>query len=124
MAQYNEILLAAEKKAERAVETYRRTLIDTQVSCRHSEIVEGGHSATLRPFRVCTKCGYAEEGWGSGYSNLNNNYKDVKIMSRDEASKYVRGVVLSQDVHWLTRVGRSRRESLRKVLEEHQEVSF
>lgn len=41
--------------------------------------------------RVCTDCGYAEEGWGCGFWKLRTDYGvDIPSMSRDAAFKFVR----------------------------------
>ena len=50
----------------------------------------GGHATP--PFRVCTICGYAEEGWGCGYYKLGPGVYDEKIIrtvKRREAEKFV-----------------------------------
>lgn len=42
-------------------------------------------------FRVCTICGYAEEGWGCGFQKLGQHlYSEIKEVSREEAQKYVK----------------------------------
>ena len=60
-------------------------------SCLHLEvyIVEGRYTDYARPFRVCRMCGYAEEGWGSGYWKLKTK-DEVPELGRDAAWKFVR----------------------------------
>lgn len=122
----------AKKKAQKAVNDYRRELINFQVSCKHSQVIEGEYSpgkffGSLPPFRVCTRCGYAEDGWGCGYTMLNND-QNVEEVSRDEADKYVRGMILPNLVHFEAKRRETSRDgirkSLRKVLEEHQKANF
>lgn len=66
--------------------------------CKHpsGQIVEGAYrpsdfGQSSPPFRVCRKCGYAEEGWYCGYYLLADR-KGVTIpeMDRDSAHKFVR----------------------------------
>lgn len=74
--------------------------------CVHpiSHIVEGEYSpddygwgSADPPFRVCTICGYAEEGWGCGYWKLAPRIYDIKPISRNKAYTYVTKGVLSQE---------------------------
>lgn len=77
-------------------------LLELQDNCEHpiSEVREAEYESswisTLSPFRVCLKCGYAEEGWHCGYWKLHRNkygpISDGEIlgMSRKEARKHVR----------------------------------
>lgn len=68
-----------------------------QEACPHPlhEIVEGSYAPSgiivgpYAPFRVCRRCGYAEEGWGCGYLKLAPDTHDIPSLPRDTAQKYV-----------------------------------
>lgn len=69
-------------------------LLELQAGCDHpvDDIFEvdyrdGGilFSATP-PFRVCRKCGYAEEGWHCGYWKLDTR-EEVPTISREKARR-------------------------------------
>ena len=74
----------------------RAKLIDeTQRSCPHDLIYEapyrtyevlGGYEPD---FRVCAHCGYAEQGWGTGYWGLRNSSNPIGQLSREQAYKLV-----------------------------------
>lgn len=61
-------------------------------SLREGEYEKAGNwGSATPPMRVCTDCGYAEEGWGCGYWKLDTDYNvAVPKLSRDEAFKHVR----------------------------------
>jgi len=69
---------------------------ELQSRCQHrvNEVVEGDYKAydysTDPPFRVCTVCGYAEQGWGCGYWKLNYGSREIPTIPRSEAQKYIR----------------------------------
>jgi hypothetical protein len=76
----------------------QKALAKLHAGCKHpvSEILEGRYEpestyAYAKPeFRVCKLCGYAEEGWGSGFWKLARGiYDGIPQLSRDEAFKYV-----------------------------------
>ena len=66
--------------------------------CPHpfEAVREGSYSAsysTTPPMRVCTDCGYAEEGWGCGYWKLDVDWtlhNAIPKLEREEAFKFVR----------------------------------
>lgn len=71
---------------------------EAQLSCPHERIVEapfqpeGQSDCTVPPFRVCTDCGFAEEGWSCGYQILGRRqYNAFPIVSRTAAARYQRG---------------------------------
>ncbi|GEM_PF-5701384 len=105
---------------EEAKRRYKEARIEAQTECPHpvSEIFEGHYpqESDMRPseFRVCTGCGYAEDGWGCGYSFLGRgNYgSDIKKVSSDEALKYVRGKVIPNEDHSDVRLGRRTLDSV------------
>jgi len=81
-------------------------------TCEHpiSHILQGkwreddGSSAyvdfTEPEFRVCTICGYAEEGWGCGFQKLGRHlYSEIKEVERDVAQKYVKNMHYQRDIH-------------------------
>lgn len=88
-------------------------IADMQSSCEHphNEVVEGkcrpgNHlRLTLPPFRVCRRCGYAEEGWGCGYW-LMTYPEAVPEMDRESAKKLVRRIVTQSDMDSLGRYGK------------------
>lgn len=72
-----------------------KTLMSFQARCKHpvDEIVEvayrDGYFGCMPPFRVCKKCGLAEQGWGCGYWKLETR-EEVATISEDKArSQYV-----------------------------------
>ena len=78
---------------------------EIQLSCSHpeNEIVEGEHYVDRwfdfadPPFRVCRRCGYSEPGWGNGYFSLAPDNYHVPRMNRNEAWKFIRGGLMSQE---------------------------
>jgi hypothetical protein len=81
-------------------------LAEIQAACGHpeAEIVEGEYRASQweegsaePPFRVCRRCGYSEPGWGCGYLRLYPNNPHIPHMDRDEAWKFIRGGLMSQE---------------------------
>lgn len=74
------------------------TIIRLQEECPHpvNALREAEYSPETHfvyaspPFRVCTECGYAEDGWGCGYWKLASN-EEIPQMSRDTLfRKYVK----------------------------------
>ena len=41
----------------------------------------------LSPYRVCSECGLAEEGWGCGYKILQPDCYDIETESRDSDNR-------------------------------------
>jgi len=79
-------------------------LPEIQSACGHpeKEVVEGEyHPCTLGgcepPFRVCRRCGYSEPGWNCGYFRLHPDSPNIPHMARDEAGKFIRGGLMSQE---------------------------
>ena len=81
-------------------------LAEIQAACGHpeAEIVEGGYRASRweevcadPPFRVCRRCGYSEPGWGCGYFKLYPNNYHIPHMDRNEAWKFIRGGLMTQE---------------------------
>ena len=78
---------------------------DLQASCSHPEelIVEGEYhvpdwsNRADPPFRVCRRCGYSEPGWNCGFFRLAPNNHNIPHMSRDEALKFIRGGLMTQE---------------------------
>lgn len=84
-----------------------KQLQKTHTTCKHplDQVIEGkyedlGWLGVHRPIRVCKACGYAEEGWGSGYWKLPNNYS-IPQLDRDEAWKYVKKFHSQKDMYKL-----------------------
>ena len=100
---------------KQAITKYQDILVHTQISCTHPNIVEGAYKPegilfgrTEAPFRVCTCCGYAEQGWHCGYSFLNQKKGQEAILTvtREAALKYVRGRIIPNEEHSDVRHGR------------------
>lgn len=95
-------IIKAEEKVIKAKENLGKIIEDVQAKCKHP--IECVHEAPWQPentisyakppFRVCTKCGLAETGWGIGYRTLPNT--DTEI-SRDKAMKYVRRTISEEE---------------------------
>lgn len=115
------IFQKATKNLNKAKESYHQTRIRLQTECPHNHIVEGAYAQSSDhstrgspPFRVCTSCGYAEEGWGCGYSFLNDSSREIKEISREKARKYVIGRIINNKDHSEVRFGRKRLSSILK----------
>ena len=123
-------VIDAENRARDSKDKYLSALIGLQSSCEHQKIIEGeyerGVFGTTPPFRVCGNCGYAEEGWGCGYTML--NARDVDEMQRVEARSNVRGIIFPNEVHFDIRRDenwpKERNASVRRMLEQHQRVNI
>ena len=92
-----------------AEKTVARDALQEQimVCCPHEKVVEGDYvprdySDSSPCFRVCTVCGYAEEGWGAGYWKLQHSSANV---TADTARRYVRKFVRQEDMRALGRYG-------------------
>lgn len=60
----------------------------------------GGTVIDQKPFRVCTLCGYAEEGWGCGYLKLRvGGIYNIPELSQDDARKYVLTYMRQDDMY-------------------------
>jgi hypothetical protein len=75
-----------------AFQERRSELIEAeQRACEHPIIYEADYKKgvimTHRPFRVCAHCGYAEEGWGTGYWGLRAYDQPVGRISREEGER-------------------------------------
>lgn len=91
--------LIAELKSQRAQLNNKVEQLETKLmtkcphlieALREAKAVSSSWSATP-PMRVCTDCGYAEEGWHCGYWKLDTDYGvEIPKLSRDAAFKFVR----------------------------------
>ena len=104
---YERALKAATKAAAKAFDLR----VEMQRRCKHphAAIVEGEYRpptyfSAMPPFRVCKRCGYAEQGWHCGYTYLAPDDYSMVAIDRDEAFKFVVGVV--HDNHVDVRFGR------------------
>lgn len=111
----------AKKAREITNEKYENARIKLQINCPHNNVVEGtfypeeSSLHSLPPFRVCTECGYAEEGWGCGYSFLEDKEnREIKNVSREKAKNYVLGRVIDNKDHSDARFDRRTLKSLLK----------
>lgn len=106
-----EILRDEKAKLYDAGVRFKQLVRQLQEECPHpkEDIIEGDmhrgstyggcgvHVSTSQPpFRVCRRCGYAEEGWGCGYWKITKDYS-VPTLPREEAWKIVIGGILSQN---------------------------
>ena len=117
-------MIKKEEVLNKAKEDYQTARIKAQTLCDHPKIVEGESvsgdavSSSEPPFRVCTKCGYTEEGWGCGYSFLTKGYEEDRItipaVDRKTAYEFVRGRVISNDEHIQVKLGRKELEEILK----------
>lgn len=106
--QIEKIYEEADKKAKPYEDEIER-LENIIAKCPHPEnyIVEGAYisgslcsytgDVSTPPFRVCSLCGYAEEGWGCGYYKLAPNNYSMKSIDRNTARKFVKRGILSQE---------------------------
>lgn len=84
-----------------AKEVLRQVTIDRIMQCEHSEVFESAYTpsswgSATPPYRVCRDCGFAEEGWGCGYSILQGAASPAE---RDAAGKMrVTQVFLNDEV--------------------------
>lgn len=98
-------MAALKDERDRIEEELDLLLREIQAACGHPEreIVEGEYHASRYeegaepPFRVCRRCGYSEPGWGCGYLRLYSNNYNIPHMSRNEAWKFIRGGLMSQE---------------------------
>lgn len=92
-------IIRANKKLESARLRRAEVITRVQSECPHERVVEGksylGTFITQPPFAIYEDCGYAEEGWGSGYKKLRGKIK--YSVDRDEARKFiVNGIVMQE----------------------------
>lgn len=86
-----EVIEGLDKELKKLKDRRDARLASLQSKCKHKSIYEGEYKEqvyfdSLPTFRVCSDCGYAEEGWGCGYYLLNGEAIQVK---RDFAQKHV-----------------------------------
>lgn len=102
-------LLSCEKRLKIARGDYEEAIVQAQLTCKHPQIVEGEYEPSnpvsngFAPFRVCRECGYAEEGWGAGYSFLTKGYEkdslEIPTVDRNIAYQFRRGATLDNEEH-------------------------
>jgi len=74
-----------------------KSMID---KCKHELVLESeAHiipykedefpACTLSPIRVCVECGLAEEGWGCGYYDLDDDRKIIKCSDREDCKSII-----------------------------------
>lgn len=90
-------MLQAIKKLDKKIEALQKErskkIKAMQARCKHphASVYEVDYEPmnylpSMPPFRVCTKCGYAEEGWGCGYKKLGKfDYEGYLRIDRDRA---------------------------------------
>lgn len=95
---------ASLREAETSVKTLRAATVDAlcafQSACPHPVdcVLQGESVGIVAPFRVCSACGYAEQGWGAGYTRLRECH-DHNIVARPAAMLCVRGGVIPNHLH-------------------------
>ena len=100
-----ERLAVLQVEETRISEEIKMLIQSIKESCNHPTemIVEGDYypsntfSYAQPPFRVCRLCGYSEPDWNCGYFRLDPDNCNVPQMSRDEAWKFIRGGLMSQE---------------------------
>jgi hypothetical protein len=88
----------AELRLEKARENLHSVIKEVQKQCKHPKdfVYEGDYNPETEisyaepPFRVCSKCGLAEVGWGIGWHTLPET--DLKL-SRDKARVFVKYMI-------------------------------
>jgi hypothetical protein len=69
----------AREEVDKAKAEFARALAELQEVCEHPLILEHDYIpsdfvSAVPPRRKCQLCGLAEDGWGSGYKNLENRW--------------------------------------------------
>ena len=98
----NKRITNAEERLTKARDNLENVIEAVQAKCKHP--VECVHEGAWQPethyfradapFRVCTKCGLAERGWGIGYHTLPNT--DTS-MSRKKAQTFVKRMISEEE---------------------------
>lgn len=110
------VLALIDQENQRRVARREQLALMMQTACEHpkTEIIRApyiarSHLSDGPPFRVCRKCGYAEEGWHCGYWLLATESNDsVPELSQDEARKLVTTRIISQSELCERRFGRTK----------------
>lgn len=82
------------------LETARKEVIkDSQIKCMHEDTAEcnymgSRYGSPSPPIRMCCKCGMTEDGWGSGYLVLKDNYP--RTITRDDIYKLRLGLKITE----------------------------
>lgn len=83
---------------------YRQTIALIQTVCQHKNLVEceykdHGRFGYSPPYRMCTNCGLAEEGWGCGYTVLKDSIttEPVNPITRDELFTNRVGILIKDE---------------------------
>jgi hypothetical protein len=94
-----------DKQLREVTANRKQRIAEIQDSCTHpfEYIREGmwregssGYSS-IPEFRVCTLCGYSEEGWGCGFWKLAYHGQEIPKLSRESAIKFVKDGIQRQD---------------------------
>ena len=125
----NKRILKAEERLAKAQENLDKVIEEVQLKCNHPE--EFVHEANYKgatnfsnaypPYRVCVKCGLAEEGWGTGYKNLSKTETNI---SRDVGQKYWRKMIRGHEGknNWAAKVEAFKNLNAQKVKKEDQSI--
>lgn len=110
----------------RQLQSEANALIDEMINeCPHpidkiveaAEIPEGNTLESGDPFRVCSVCGYAEDGWGVGFYKLGKGIgsdycwprkrdNTIEIVNRQEAENLVVKRVSEYELRYMMRNGK------------------
>lgn len=90
-------------RREEASTHARRMIRETQMSCSHESVGEFKDNALYRA-RVCTVCGFAESGEGSGFHIL--TAKHVFMFHETDAKQFQLGIIHSSYTTHMVVMGR------------------
>jgi hypothetical protein len=123
-------LASLKAERDRLDQEMRMLLPEIQAACGHpeKEVVEGEYhqhriGGADPPFRVCRRCGYSEPGWNCGYFKLHPDSPNISHMARDEAWKFIRGGLMSQEEKDRLFQARWDREAAARAAEEPEAVA-
>lgn len=94
---YMEQIAQAESDVDLAEAKLEFVIDHVQKQCQHDGLILEADRPYDPPYRVCTRCGYAEEGWHCGYWKLDDR-KEIRKVSRDDAGKYIRRLMSQADL--------------------------
>lgn len=120
----NKRILQAEEKLKKAEDNAKKVTQDVQKKCKHPSdsvyeanyIPEGSFCYAQPPYRVCSKCGLAEIGWGIGWHILPAT--DIRI-DRDKADE-IKRYFIDQDEKVAICRGEKKLHQKKKIEEEDE----
>lgn len=99
-------LVKINRAIDRWYEKKRQTISEAVNSCEHpieaifeKPYKERGWVGCDRPWLICSKCGYTEEGWGCGYKKLKHaEYKKLPQISDEDWNQMSTVRVFQKDI--------------------------